>query len=82
MISSLVNDQLISKRNDQNGKRIYLVSLTQAGTQLLEESLKQHGLWIEKITQNLSDEDITTFKRILQQIHDNVTKKESKIEDN
>lgn len=72
LISSLVNKQLISKRNDKKDKRITLVSLTSAGTDLLTETLKQHSLWIEKITNNLSDNDVAIFKKVLSQIYENV----------
>lgn len=72
LISSLVNKQLISKRNDKKDKRITLVSLTAAGTDLLTETLKQHSLWIEKITNNLSDNDVAIFKKVLSQIYENV----------
>lgn len=76
LVSALVNDQLLLKRNDPNDRRIYQVSLTPAGINLLAQTLKQHSLWIEKITTNLSQEDLTTFTKVLQQIHDNVSKKE------
>ena len=76
LISSLVNKQLISKRNDQKDKRITLVSLTSAGTVLLTETLKQHSLWIEKITNNLSDNDVAIFKKVLSQIYENVLTKD------
>ena len=82
LISSLVNDRLISKRNDQNDRRIYQVSLTQAGTNLLAETLRQHSLWSEKMTTNLSEKDITTFKKVLQQIYKNVSKREQLNENN
>ena len=76
LISSLVNKQLISKRNDKKDKRITLVSLTAAGTDLLTETLKQHSLWIEKITNNLSDNDVAIFKKVLSQIYENVLTKD------
>lgn len=76
LISSLVNKQLISKRNDKKDKRITLVSLTSAGTVLLTETLKQHSLWIEKITNNLSDNDVAIFKKVLSQIYENVLTKD------
>ena len=76
LISSLVNKQLISKRNDKKDKRITLVSLTSAGTDLLTETLKQHSLWIEKITNNLSDNDVAIFKKVLSQIYENVLTKD------
>ena len=76
LISSLFNKQLISKRNDQKDKRITLVSLTSAGTDLLTETLKQHSLWIEKITNNLSDNDVAIFKKVLSQIYENVLTKD------
>ncbi|OTP83147.1 MarR family winged helix-turn-helix transcriptional regulator [Gilliamella apicola] len=76
LISSLVNKQLISKRNDKKDKRITLVSLTAAGTDLLMETLKQHSLWIEKITNNLSDNDVAIFKKVLSQIYENVLTKD------
>lgn len=76
LISSLVNKQLISKRNDKKDKRISLVSLTSAGTDLLTETLKQHSLWIEKITNNLSDNDVAIFKKVLSQIYENVLTKD------
>ena len=76
LISSLVNKKLISKRNDQKDKRITLVSLTSAGTVLLTETLKQHSLWIEKITNNLSDNDVAIFKKVLSQIYENVLTKD------
>ena len=76
LISSLVNKQLISKINDQKDKRITLVSLTSAGTVLLTETLKQHSLWIEKITNNLSDNDVAIFKKVLSQIYENVLTKD------
>lgn len=75
LISSLVNKQLISKKNDKKDKRITLVSLTSAGTDLLTETLKQHSLWIEKITNNLSDNDVAIFKKVLSQIYENVLTK-------
>lgn len=76
LISSLFNKKLISKRNDQKDKRITLVSLTSAGTVLLTETLKQHSLWIEKITNNLSDNDVAIFKKVLSQIYENVLTKD------
>ena len=76
LISSLFNKKLISKRNDQKDKRITLVSLTSAGTDLLTETLKQHSLWIEKITNNLSDNDVAIFKKVLSQIYENVLTKD------
>lgn len=76
LISSLVNKQLISKINDKKDKRITLVSLTSAGTDLLTETLKQHSLWIEKITNNLSDNDVAIFKKVLSQIYENVVTKD------
>ena len=76
LISSLVNKQLISKKNDKKDKRITLVSLTSAGTDLLTETLKQHSLWIEKITNNLSDNDVAIFKKVLSQIYENVLTKD------
>ena len=76
LISSLVNKQLISKRNYKKDKRITLVSLTAAGTDLLTETLKQHSLWIEKITNNLSDNDVAIFKKVLSQIYENVLTKD------
>ena len=76
LISSLVNKQLISKKNDKKDKRITLVSLTSAGTVLLTETLKQHSLWIEKITNNLSDNDVAIFKKVLSQIYENVLTKD------
>lgn len=76
LISSLVNKQLISKINDKKDKRITLVSLTSAGTDLLTETLKQHSLWIEKITNNLSDNDVAIFKKVLSQIYENVFTKD------
>lgn len=76
LISSLVNKQLISKINDKKDKRITLVSLTSAGTDLLTETLKQHSLWIEKITNNLSDNDVAIFKKVLSQIYENVLTKD------
>ncbi|MFQ1053632.1 MarR family winged helix-turn-helix transcriptional regulator [Gilliamella apicola] len=76
LISSLFNKQLISKRNDKKDKRITLVSLTSAGTDLLTETLKQHSLWIEKITNNLSDNDVAIFKKVLSQIYENVLTKD------
>ena len=76
LISSLFNKKLISKRNDKKDKRITLVSLTSAGTVLLTETLKQHSLWIEKITNNLSDNDVAIFKKVLSQIYENVLTKD------
>ena len=76
LISSLFNKKLISKRNDKKDKRITLVSLTSAGTDLLTETLKQHSLWIEKITNNLSDNDVAIFKKVLSQIYENVLTKD------
>ena len=76
LISSLFNKKLISKRNDKKDKRITLVSLTSAGTDLLTETLKQHSLWIEKITNNLSDNDVAIFKKVLSQIYENVVTKD------
>ena len=53
-----------------------MVSLTAAGTDLLTETLKQHSLWIEKITNNLSDNDVAIFKKVLSQIYENVLTKD------
>ena len=43
---------------------------------LLTETLKEHSFWIEKITNNLSDNDVAIFKKVLSQIHENVSRKE------
>nr|WP_279032422.1 MarR family transcriptional regulator [Snodgrassella alvi] len=82
LISSLVNEKLISKRTASQDKRISLVSLTDTGTKLVKEILHQHSQWIEKITQNLSAEELTIFKKILQQIHQKVSQQESHNENN
>ena len=76
LVSSLINDELVSKRNDENDKRISIICLTPAGMDLLTETLKEHRFWIEKITNNLSDNDVAIFKKVLSQIHENVSRKE------
>ena len=76
LVSSLINDGLVSKRNDENDKRISIISLTSIGMDLLTETLNEHSVWIEKITNNLSDNDVAIFRKVLSQIHENVSKKE------
>ena len=76
LVSSLINDGLVSKRNDENDKRISIICLTSTGMDLLTETLNEHSVWIEKITNNLSDNDVAIFRKVLSQIHENVSKKE------
>ena len=34
---------------------------------LLTETLNEHSVWIEKITNNLSDNDVAIFRKVLRQ---------------
>lgn len=72
LISSLVEDHLIRKRNFNADKRIYLVSLTESGSKLVEKVLSQHSIWIEKITNNLTEDEMNSFNKVLNKIYNNI----------
>lgn len=72
LISSLVEDRLIQKQNFNADKRIYLVSLTDSGAQLVEKVLSQHSIWIEKMTNSLTEDEMNSFNKILNKIYKNI----------
>lgn len=72
IVEILLHKELIQKRPDSNGRRIYKIIATQKGKDLIKK-IEPCDFELRKfITRNISDEDLDTTKRTLEKIKKNV----------
>jgi DNA-binding MarR family transcriptional regulator len=57
MVDRLVNLDLIERSEDPQDRRVKQISLTDAGTELVQKGYKARGNWINELIEQLSDEE-------------------------
>lgn len=74
VIDQLVKKGYVTRRQDEQDKRITYAVLTESGHELMERIFPQHVETIEKAFSILDDEELAIFRRALKKISANSTK--------
>lgn len=74
VIDQLVKKGYVTRRQDEQDKRITYAVLTEGGHELMERIFPQHAETIEKAFSILDDEELAIFRRALKKISANSTK--------
>ncbi len=74
VIDQLVKKGYVTRRQDEQDKRITYAVLTESGHELMERIFAQHAETIEKAFSILDDEELAIFRRALKKISANSTK--------
>lgn len=74
VIDQLVKKGYVTRRQDEQDKRITYAVLTESGHELMERIIPQHAETIEKAFSILDDEELAIFRRALKKISANSTK--------
>lgn len=73
-LNALENDGLVSRRRDPGNRRIQHVELTDDGEEAFHRMRRAAVTFDRRLRRDLADEDITTFTKVLNQLHANATK--------
>ncbi|MEB7065282.1 MarR family transcriptional regulator [Mammaliicoccus sciuri] len=73
VIDQLVKKGYVTRRQDEQDKRITYAVLTESGHKLMERIFPQHAETIEKAFSILDDEELAIFRRALKKISANST---------
>ncbi|ARK29112.1 MarR family winged helix-turn-helix transcriptional regulator [Halalkalibacter krulwichiae] len=73
LINNMIKRDLVTRIPHPVDKRTNLIFLTNAGKSLQVAMIEQAQKTVEQISQNISDEDMKTFLKVLYQIDENLS---------
>lgn len=73
-LNAMETDGLITRRRDPYNRRVHVVELTQAGEALFQRLRSTALAFDHQLRARLSEQDVATFARLLDQLHDNVAR--------
>lgn len=65
LMSKLLRDGLVLKRNDENDARVVIYSLSDEGLELFTKMAVAHAGWIENIFKELTSDNLTELRGLL-----------------
>lgn len=75
IISKAQQEKLIRRKVNEKDKRSYRLYLTDKGTKLMQEIFSMIDEWETEVCQNISDEEMKTFKSVLTKIENEIAGK-------
>ena len=74
ILDALYKKGLIHKKTSENDRRAFLLFLTDAGKEMVKQTLPIEQQTIQEALQNISDADLAFMKQLLQQMSENAQK--------
>lgn len=68
IVNELEKEGIIEFQENPNHKRAHLIALTSKGHRLFEAALELQIPWVNKLSEDLNEEDISAIKNLIQQI--------------
>ncbi len=68
LMSKLLRDGLVLRRNDENDARVVIYSLSDEGSLLFNKMATAHAKWISEVFENLSLEHLSELRELLDQL--------------
>lgn len=68
MIARLRKERLVRKKALPSDRRVYSVSLTDEGREMLEKAVEKRELWISELMANIKNDDITFMNTVFDKI--------------
>lgn len=78
-IEKLIQKGYLKTIQDQNDKRRYHLKLLESSLPIIEDGLKAQQRFSQILFQNISEEDMMFWKRILKQMSENIEKRKEEI---
>src|SRR5512133_1966147 len=76
MIERMVQQGAVQRNEDPSDRRVRLVSLTEQGRHLVEESITARQAWVEQLVESLPEEDRGRIQAALQTLNEQASKLE------
>lgn len=74
ILDALYKKGLIQKKTSENDRRAFLLFLTDAGKEMVKQTLPIEQQTIQEVLHNISDADLAFMKQLLQQMSENAQK--------
>jgi MarR family transcriptional regulator, transcriptional regulator for hemolysin len=65
---------LITRRRDPDNRRVHQVELTETGNELFLQLASAARAFDKRLRTDFTDEDVESLRRLLQQVHSNITR--------
>ncbi|WP_147532555.1 MarR family winged helix-turn-helix transcriptional regulator [Bacillus marasmi] len=69
LVDRLEKNQLVLRVKDANDRRVVRIQLLDSGMQVMNEILEERRNYLQKVLNNFSYDEISTFKMILSKFH-------------